>query len=373
MKPSREARCPLRVPIPQMFKTMSEGKYREAAILLSECSFLAGILGRVCPQELLCQKACTRGQERARPIPIDIVKLEYLIELTCLKIDGQLPLPEKAPFTGKYAALIGSGPANLQLAYDLAKAGHKVVVFEHLFKPGGVLVYGIPTFRLPPELLSEKIRILKDLGVVFIFDTLVGENGAFNVEELMQSFDVVAFGVGAGKSKVMSDRQGLTIPGRIHNGIYSAYHFLSFSFLMQSLRPGFATPPPLSARLRKAFLESRRAIESGKKGLGDVNIVVLGVGNVAMDCGRTARRMIEILDHRYGTRVIPKIRFILRRTRRETEDKRREEEEKHAMEELGGDWVNAVGLTDLPEEVEFPANLQDTISFDSERKEIIFK
>ncbi len=370
-----EPHCPLEVPIADMFRLMRQDRFEEALEILNNSSFLAGIFGLVCPQEHLCQAACVQGRLSDRPLPIDIGKLEYLIELTYMRINGELPMPEVAPFTGKYVAIIGSGPAGLQAAYDLAREGHKVVLFEHLHKVGGVLVYGIPTFRLPPELLEEKVRILKEMGVNFVTNAIIGEDGAYTIEEMRRSFDAVIVGVGAGQSNKMEIRgkvvlldektgrarlevpeyaKRVPIPGRALNGIYSAYHFLSWTYLMNAIKPGYDTPIPLSKNILQAFTESRATGEEK-----EVTVVVEGIGNVALDSGRTALRWINVLNRIYGTNVRPKIIFLYRRPREELDLKARAEELKHLREE-GVDTID-IDVYELHQTVEYLGNTKGHI------------
>lgn len=359
VKATGEPFCPLEVPIADMFRFMKDGRFEDALKILNESSFLAGLFGLICPQEYLCQAGCTMAGITDRPLPIDIGKLEYLIELTYLRLKGKLPVPKIKKPTGKYVAIIGSGPAGLQAAYDLAREGHKVVIFEHLHKVGGVLVYGIPTFRLPPELLEEKVRILKEMGVRFVTNTIIGENGAFTIEELRKSFDTVILGVGAGQSNrmemsgkiVMLDEQTKRarletvkggrrrpIPGRTLTGIYSAYDFLSSTYLMNAIKPGYKTPIPLSKKIADAF---RKSLESGGREV-EINIVVEGVGNVALDSARTALRWIMTLNRMYGTKVKPNIIVLYRRPKEDLPEKARDEELAHIREELK--YLSEAGL-----------------------------
>ncbi len=334
-KALQENKCPLHLPIPKLLNLMALGRFEEAVRMLMDSSFGGAYLGLICPQEHLCQAACTLGRIEDRPVPIDIGKLEYLIVQTWLKLNnGKLPQPRKEDLpkhNGKYAVVLGSGPAGLQQAYDLARKGHKVVVMEALHEAGGVLGYGIPTFRLQEGIVGEHVRYLKEeMGVQFVLDTHVGENGAFTIDELRMIFDTVFISTGAGKSNVMQ-YGGKPIPGRHLNGIYSAYHFLSWTYLMKAMVPGYKTPPPLAPRVMDAF---ERAIDTGKP--QEITIVVEGIGNVAMDSARTALRWINVLNMRMGTEVKPKIVFLYRRPQQHLSLKARREELTHALEEGAG-------------------------------------
>ncbi|MEM0050564.1 MAG: NADPH-dependent glutamate synthase [Candidatus Bathyarchaeia archaeon] len=250
--------CPVEIDIPAFIKLLREGKFREAIMKIKEKNSLPAVCGRVCPQEDQCQKDCVLGK---RGDPVQIGRLERF--LADWERKHGVELPEKKPYTGKRVAVIGSGPAGLTLAGDLAKLGHEVVVFEALHEPGGVLMYGIPEFRLPKSIVQAEIEYIKKLGVTIKTDTLIGR--LYTIPELLneEGFDAVFIGTGAGPPIFMG------IPGENLSGIYSANEFLIRVNLMRSyLFPKWDTP-----------------IKVGDK------VAVIGAGNVAMDAARCALRL----------------------------------------------------------------------------------
>jgi glutamate synthase (NADPH/NADH) small chain len=257
-KPQCIQGCPVEIEIPAFIKLLREGKFEEAIAKIKEKNSLPAICGRVCPQEEQCQKFCVVGKVGE---PVSIGRLErYLADWERAK---GIKVPEKAPSTGRKVAVIGAGPAGLTVAADLAKLGHKVVIFEALHLPGGVLVYGIPEFRLPKSIVQAEVDYIKKLGVDLKLGYLIGRT--FTIPELLKErgFDAVFIGSGAGLPQFMS------LPGENLGGIYSANEFLIRVNLMKAYSfPEYDTP-----------------IRIGK------HVVVIGGGNVAMDSARSALRL----------------------------------------------------------------------------------
>ena len=254
-KPCVEA-CPLHIDIPEFIKLIAKGKFEEALAKVKEKNEFPAITGRVCPQELLCQKACTLGKIGE---PVSIGKLERFIGDYELKRGLRVP-PIKAK-SGKKIAVVGSGPAGLMVAIELAKLGHKVTIFEALHKPGGVLTYGVPNFRLPKDVVEAYINYVKELGVEIRVDSVIGR--LYTIDELLETYDAVFIGTGAGTPKFLG------IPGENLNGVYSANEFLIRVNLMRANEfPEYDTP-----------------IKVGKR------VAVIGGGNVAMDAARVALRL----------------------------------------------------------------------------------
>jgi glutamate synthase (NADPH/NADH) small chain len=229
-----------------------------AARKLKEMNSLPAVCGRVCPQEDQCEKVCVLGKKGE---PVAIGRLERFAA-DYERANGEFIMPPKAPSTGKKVAVIGSGPAGLTLAGDLIKKGHQVTIFEALHKPGGVLVYGIPEFRLPKAIVQAEVDYLQKIGVELKTNMVIGK--VYTIDELMgNGYDAVFLGLGAGLPTFMN------IPGENLNGVYSANEYLTRSNLMKAyLFPQYDTP-----------------IAKGK------NVAVLGGGNVAMDSARTALRL----------------------------------------------------------------------------------
>jgi glutamate synthase (NADPH/NADH) small chain len=251
--------CPVEVDIPAFINLVMEGDFSGAAKKIKETNALPAICGRVCPQEDQCEKVCVTGKKYK---PIAIGYLERFVADWEREHD-QIEIPEIAPATGKKVAVVGSGPAGLTVAADLALLGHKVVIFEALHKAGGVLVYGIPEFRLPKTIVAAEVDYLKKLGVEVETSYVVGKLDT--VDELMNEmgFDAVFIGTGAGLPNFMR------IEGENLNGIYSANEFLTRSNLMAAYD----------------FPEMDTPIFVGK------NVAVLGGGNTAMDAVRTSLRL----------------------------------------------------------------------------------
>ena len=249
--------CPVEIDIPTFIRFISEGKFREAIDKIKEKNSLPAICGRVCPQEDQCQKLCALGRVGD---PVMIGRLERFV--ADWEREQGVRMPEKAPSTGKRVAVVGSGPAGLTAAADLAKLGHEVVVFEALHVPGGVLVYGIPEFRLPKSIVQAEVEYIKKLGVKFQLGYLIGR--IYTIPELLKKgFDAVFIGTGAGLPNF------LDIPGENLGGIYSANEFLIRVNLMKAY----------------AFPEYDTPIRIGRK------VLVIGGGNVAMDAARSALRL----------------------------------------------------------------------------------
>lgn len=256
-KPKCIEGCPVEIDIPGFIKLIQEGQYAAAARKIKERNALPAICGRVCPQENQCEEVCIVGKKDQ---PVAIGRLERFVA-DWERTRGEVVIPEKAPATGKKVAVVGSGPAGLTVAGDLILKGHEVTIFEALHKPGGVLIYGIPEFRLPKAIVQAEVNYLEKLGVKVECNCVIGR--IETVDELLQQYDAVFLGLGAGLP------QFLNIPGENLCGIYSANEYLTRSNLMKAyLFPQYDTP-----------------IARGK------NVVVFGAGNVAMDSARTALRL----------------------------------------------------------------------------------
>ncbi len=257
--PRCQAACPVNVQIPRFIHALAEGKMAEAASIISEDNLLPSICGRVCPQENQCEGSCIIG---VKGEPLAIGQLERFVG--DWKIANMANAPKvEIEQNGKKVAIVGSGPAGLACAADLAKLGYDVTIFEVLHKAGGVLQYGIPEFRLPKSKIVEKeIESVRALGVKILTDTVVGRT--ITIDQLMkeEGFSAVFIGSGAGLPKFMN------IPGESLNGVVSANEFLTRSNLMKAYNSEYDTP-----------------IFTGS------HVVVVGGGNVAMDAVRTAKRL----------------------------------------------------------------------------------
>jgi len=250
--------CPVGVQIPEFIKLLKGKNYDQAISIVKKQNRLPAICGRVCPQEEQCQKFCLLGKKGQ---PVSIGRLERFVADLERTRGVTVPSITAAP-TGKKVAVIGAGPAGLTVAADLAVLGHKVTMFEALHKAGGVLVYGIPEFRLPKSIVQAEIEYVEKLGVELCTDALAGR--LFTIKELFENgFDAVFIGTGAGLPKFMG------VPGENLSGIYSSNEFLIRVNLMKSYR----------------FPETDTPISVGKR------VVVIGGGNVAMDSARTALRL----------------------------------------------------------------------------------
>jgi glutamate synthase (NADPH/NADH) small chain len=250
--------CPVDVRIPEFIKQIAEGDFIGAARTLKETNCLPAVCGRVCPQEDQCEKTCILGKKGE---PVAIGRLERFAA-DYERDRGAVTIPAVAPPNGKRVAVIGAGPSGLTIAGDLVKLGYDITVFEALHKAGGVLIYGIPEFRLPKAIVEAEVDYLKKLGVKIVTNAVVGR--LKTIDELFAyGFDAVYIAVGAGAPVFMD------IPGENMSGIYSANEYLTRSNLMKAYRfPEYDTP-----------------IVRGK------NVAVVGGGNVAMDSVRTALRL----------------------------------------------------------------------------------
>lgn len=250
--------CPVNITIPEFIKKIKEGDFMGAIHVIKETNALPAVCGRVCPQETQCEELCVLGKKGE---PIAIGRLErFAADYEAQQ--GDIRVPEVAKPTGKKIAIIGAGPAGLTVAGELAKKGHDVMVFEALHKAGGVLVYGIPEFRLPKAIVQREVDYVGKLGAKIKVDVIVGQ--AVTVDELFaQGFDAIFVGTGAGLPYF------LNIPGENLNGVYSANEFLTRANLMKAyLFPEYDTP-----------------VRVGSK------VAVVGGGNVAMDSARVAKRL----------------------------------------------------------------------------------
>lgn len=278
--------CPVSINIPAFIHEVKEGNFEKAYQIIGESSALPAVCGRVCPQETQCEGKCVRG---VKGEAVSIGKLERFVA-DWAKENGIKPIPA-AEKNGKKVAVIGSGPAGLTCAGDLAKMGYDVTIFEALHKAGGVLVYGIPEFRLPKDkVVAAEVENVKSLGVKIETNVIIGKS--VTIDELLkeEGFEAVFIGSGAGLPMFMG------IPGEQANGVFSANEYLTRNNLMKAFREDYDTP-----------------IAHGKK------VAVVGGGNVAMDAARTALRL--------GAEV----HIIYRRS--EAELPARAEEVHHAKEE----------------------------------------
>ena len=277
--------CPVQINIPEFIGKVAEGDFEDAYQIISKSSSLPAVCGRVCPQETQCEQKCVRG---IKGEPVAIGRLERFV--ADYHNANVTTLPEKSVSNGKKVAIIGSGPSGLTCAGDLAKMGYEVTIFEALHLAGGVLVYGIPEFRLPKSIVQKEIDGLAALGVTIETNTVIGRT--ITIDELISEygFEAVFIGSGAGLPKFMN------IPGENLKGVYSANEFLTRINLMKAYNPDSTTPIQRAA-----------------------HVSVVGGGNVAMDAARCARRL--------GAEVT----LIYRRTEKELPARR--EEVEHAMEE----------------------------------------
>lgn len=251
------AGCPVEINIPAFIMKTAEGKFEEAYQIISKDSSLPAVCGRVCPQEVQCEKYCVRG---IKGEPVGIGRLERFV--SDWHIEHTKDKPVKPEQNGRKVAIVGSGPAGLTCAGDLARKGYDVTVFEALHTAGGVLVYGIPEFRLPKAIVKKEIDALIELGVKVETNMVIGK--ILSVDELLeeQGFEAIFIGSGAGLPTFMN------IPGENLKGVYSANEFLTRVNLMKAYKPNNPTP-----------------IKNIKK------VAVVGGGNVAMDAARCAKRL----------------------------------------------------------------------------------
>lgn len=282
------AGCPVSINIPKFIKLISEGNHKEAAAVLKIDNALPAVCGRVCPQEEQCEKVCILAKKGD---PVAIGNLERWAADWERKNIG-IQIPELKPKTGKKIAIVGGGPAGLSCAGDLIQMGHEVTIFEALHSIGGVLIYGIPEFRLPKEIVHIEIEGLAKMGVEFVTNYVVGL--IETIDELLERFDAIFIGVGAGLPYFMN------IPGEHLNGVYSSNEFLTRVNLMKAYKfPETDTP----------MFDVKNKV-----------VAVFGGGNTAMDAVRTSLRL--------GAK---RAMIVYRRT--EAEMPARIEEIKHAKEE----------------------------------------
>ncbi len=286
------AGCPVGIRIPDFLKAAAEGDFSTAADIIGESSLLPAVCGRVCPQETQCQAPCTLGKalkDINKSVSIGRVE-RYVADLR--RESGTQTTPPVKPPTGKKVAVIGTGPAGITVAADIRREGHDVTIFEAFHKPGGVLVYGIPEFRLPKTIVQHEIDVLEAMGVKLELNYVVGRTR--RIKDLMDvdGFDAVFIGTGAGLPRFMG------IPGENLVGVFSANEYLTRANLMKAYDIQHAHTP---------LYDSRK-------------VAVLGGGNVAMDAARTALRL--------GAK---EVHLVYRRT--EKEMPARIEEVAHAREE----------------------------------------
>ncbi|MBR6136462.1 MAG: NADPH-dependent glutamate synthase [Clostridia bacterium] len=304
--------CPVNISIPEFISRIKERDYEGAYSIITETSSLPAVCGRVCPQESQCESKCTMG---VRFEPVGIGRLERFVADYHNANSTEKPVAPE--WNGHKVAIVGSGPSGLTCAGDLAKKGYKVSVFEALHTAGGVLVYGIPEFRLPKAIVAKEVETLKDLGVDIETNVVIGKT--LTVDELFDAgYEAVFIGSGAGLPNFMN------IPGEAYKGVYSANEFLTRSNLMKAYRDDPNTP----------------IMKGGK-------VAVVGGGNVAMDAARTALRL-----------GAEKVYIVYRRSMEELPA--RKEEVEHAIEEgidfrLLNNPVEIMGFND-PEDPRNPKN-----------------
>jgi len=284
--------CPVQINIPGFIKAIEEENFEKSIGIIKESSLLPSICGRVCPQESQCQEKCTVGKVFKDPNKsVSIGRLERFVA-DWEASEAKRSIPEVKPSTGKKVAVIGSGPAGITAAADIAKEGHEVVVFEAFHKPGGVMIYGIPEFRLPKKIVEDEIETLKKMNVTIKQNFLVGRSRTLKDLLEKDGFSAVFIGTGAGLPKFMG------IEGENLVGVFSANEYLTRSNLMKAYKKDAAATP----------------IYPSKK------VMVFGGGNVAMDAARTAIRL-----------GAEEVSIVYRRT--EAEMPARIEEVAHAKEE----------------------------------------
>ena len=284
--------CPVGIPIPEFITCIQKGDFKAAVDTIKTTNLLPAICGRVCPQEKQCQLMCTVGKmHKSTDKAVAIGRLERFVA-DWERNNNKTTLPPVAPDTGKKVAVIGSGPAGLAAAADIRRAGHAVTVFEALHKTGGVMIYGIPEFRLPKAIVAKEVENLKQMGVRFETDFLVGRTATLNQLLKEDGFDAAFIGTGAGLPKFMN------IEGENLMGVFSANEYLTRANLMKAYQEDKADTPLYPAK----------------------TVAVIGGGNVAMDAAR--------MGYRLGAE---KVYCIYRRTR--TEMPARAEEITHAEEE----------------------------------------
>lgn len=280
--------CPVGIDIPSFISEIANGNYEAAYQVIGKSSSLPAVCGRVCPQESQCEGSCIR---KLKSEPVAIGRLERFAADYHSAHESETDVPERPASNGHKVAIIGSGPSGLACAGDLAKLGYSVTIFEALHTPGGVLVYGIPEFRLPKSIVAREIDSLVKLGVEINVNTVIGRT--YSIDELLDSmgYDAVYIGSGAGLPRFMN------IPGENLKGVYSANEYLTRVNLMKAYLENSDTP----------ILKSRR-------------VAVVGGGNVAMDAARSALRL-----------GAEEVSIVYRRSLEELPARR--EEVEHAMEE----------------------------------------
>jgi len=279
--------CPVNIDIPWFVRLISEGKFIEAAWKIKETNLLPSVCGRVCRQEDQCEKRCIRAK-KGQAVAIGALE-RFAADYEREK--GDLAVPEIPAWTGRKVAVVGSGPAGLTVAGDLVKKGHRVTIFEALHVPGGVLMYGIPEFRLPKRIVAAEIAYLKRMGVDFELNAVIGK--LFTIDDLFgEGYEAVFVGTGAGLPIFMG------IPGENLIGVYSSNEYLTRVNLMRAYQ----------------FPECDTPVLRGRK------VVVVGGGNTALDASRTARRLCHV-----------DVTVVYRRSREEMPA--RKEEIQHAEEE----------------------------------------
>ncbi len=277
--------CPVNIDIPRFLSLVKQGDFANAYNAIAESSSLPAVCGRVCPQETQCEKNCSLGVKFE---PVGIGRVERFV--ADWHNETSTSLPQKLRSNGHRVAVVGSGPSGLSCAGDLAKMGYEVTIFEALHTAGGVLVYGIPEFRLPKDIVAKEVEGLKALGVTIQTNAVIGKT--LTIDELLEEgYEAVFIGSGAGLPNFMN------IPGESLKGVYSANEYLTRSNLMKAYNPKSATP----------------IMRGGK-------VAVVGGGNVAIDAARTALRL-----------GAEKVYIVYRRSM--TELPARQEEVEHAMEE----------------------------------------
>jgi glutamate synthase (NADPH/NADH) small chain len=284
--------CPVKIDIPRFIGQIALGEFQNAADVIKESSLLPAVCGRVCPQEVQCQSECTVGKAiKNMDKAVAIGRLERFVA-DWERAQGNVSVPAVKPETGKKVAVVGSGPAGLVVAADCRREGHQVTIFEAFHKPGGVLRYGIPEFRLPNEIIDREVSVLEKMGVEFRMNYVVGRTRKLTDLIDKDGYDAVFVGTGAGLPLFMG------IEGENLVGVFSANEYLTRANLMHAYERGKADTP----------------IYPSKK------VAVLGGGNVAMDASRMAVRL-----------GAEKVYVVYRRT--ETEMPARKEEVAHAKEE----------------------------------------
>ncbi len=284
--------CPVNVPIPQFIAEVAKGEFKKAVDIIKTTNLLPAICGRVCPQEKQCQGLCTVGKTyKDAEKAVSIGRLERFVA-DYERENNLQTVPAVAAETGKKVAIIGSGPAGLTVAADVRRAGHSVTIFEAFHKAGGVMIYGIPEFRLPKAIVAKEIDMLKQMGVEFKTNFLVGRTGTLPQLLKEQGYDAAFIGTGAGLPKFMG------IEGENFIGVFSANEYLTRANLMKAYDTEKACTPLYKAK----------------------HVVVVGGGNVAMDAAR--------MGYRLGAEQVD---VVYRRTRNEMPARR--EEIAHAEEE----------------------------------------